>query len=149
MKRTLSLILALIISLSLIPFATFATDAGHTHTYGAWTQVTAPTCDAEGQDQRICGSCGDIQYRDTRISGDPNKILVSNPVEEDFFEGKILMAIGDSLTAGTLTTKEERYHYLTAQALGMTNINRQVYCVITDKYGNQVTTDVVTIHLIK
>jgi hypothetical protein len=25
--------------------------------------------------------------------------------------------------------------------------NREVYCVITDKYGNQVTTEVVTIHL--
>ena len=93
------------------------------HNWSKWEQLTAPTCAAEGQDRRICVSCSDTQYRDTRISGDPNKILVSTPVAEDFFDGKILMSIGDSLTAGTLTTKEERYHYLTAQALGMTNIN--------------------------
>ena len=93
------------------------------HSYGPWDQVTAPTCDAEGQDQRTCISCGEKQYRDTRISGDPNKIQVSDPVAEDFFAGKILMAIGDSITAGTGTTAEERYHYLAARALGMTNIN--------------------------
>ena len=93
------------------------------HSYGAWIQVTAPTCNAEGRDKSICQNCSEIIYRDTRISGDPNKIMVSNPLAENWFEGKIIMAIGDSLTAGSGVTVEERYHYLTAQTLGMTNIN--------------------------
>lgn len=93
------------------------------HSFGPWEAISIPTCNAEGEDQRICTVCREIQYRDTRISGDPGKILVSDPVAEDFFNGKVLLAIGDSITAGTGTTAEERYHYLAAQALGMTNIN--------------------------
>ena len=93
------------------------------HNYGSWTEVKAPTCDAEGQDKRSCSECGHAQYRDTRISGLEGKFLVSTPVEKNFYEGKVIMAIGDSLTAGTGVTAEQRYHYLTAQDLGMTNIN--------------------------
>ena len=93
------------------------------HSYGVWIEYSAPTCNAEGKDVRTCEDCGYLQYRDTRISGDPNKILVSSPVDTSDYEGKILMAIGDSITAGTGVTAEERYHYLTAQTLGMTNIN--------------------------
>ena len=93
------------------------------HIYGLWIESIAPTCNSEGKDVRTCEDCGYLQYRDTRISGDPNKILVSSPVGTATYEGKILMAIGDSITAGTGVTAEERYHYLTAQALGMTNIN--------------------------
>ena len=93
------------------------------HSYGLWIESIAPTCNSEGKDVRTCEDCGYLQYRDTRISGDLNKILVSSPVDISFFDGKVLMAIGDSITAGTGVTAEERYHYLTAQALGMTNIN--------------------------
>ncbi|MBR2889163.1 MAG: Ig-like domain-containing protein [Oscillospiraceae bacterium] len=104
-------------------YTTYQELAAVGHSYGAWIQVTAPTCNAEGRDKSICQNCSEIIYRDTRISGDPNKVLVSNPLAENWFEGKIIMAIGDSLTAGSGVTVEERYHYLTAQALGMTNIN--------------------------
>ena len=93
------------------------------HSYGQWTQVKAPACDAEGQDKSVCGTCGQTLYRDTRISGDPDKILVSNPVPEGHYEGKRILAIGDSLTAGTGVTSEQRYHALLAQRLKATNIS--------------------------
>ncbi|MBQ2998411.1 MAG: SGNH/GDSL hydrolase family protein, partial [Oscillospiraceae bacterium] len=93
------------------------------HSFGEWTEVKAPTCDAEGQDKAVCGTCGETVYRDTRISGDENKILVSNPLPEDYYEGKTFLAIGDSLTNGTGVEKDERYHALFAQELGGTNIN--------------------------
>ena len=93
------------------------------HSFGEWTEVKAPACDAEGQDKAVCGTCGETVYRDTRISGDKNKILVSNPLPEDYYEGKTFLAIGDSLTNGTGVEKDERYHALFAQELGGTNIN--------------------------
>ena len=93
------------------------------HSYVQWTQVKAPACGAEGQDKSVCGTCGQTLYRDTRISGDPDKILVSNPVPEGHYEGKRILAIGDSLTAGTGVTSEQRYHALLAQRLKATNIS--------------------------
>ncbi|MBQ4547402.1 MAG: hypothetical protein IJA17_09650 [Oscillospiraceae bacterium] len=93
------------------------------HSFGEWTEVKAPTCDAEGQDKSVCGTCGETIFRDTRISGGGNKILVSNPLPENYYEGKTFLAIGDSLTNGTGVEKDERYHSVFAQKLGGTNIN--------------------------
>ena len=126
------------------------------HEYGEWTEVKAPTCDAEGQDKRICDTCGDVQYRDTRISGDSNKILVSNPVAEDYFAGKTVLLIGDSITAGVGTTKT--YGEYLAESLGVTVINKGAsgsgYCsggaMATNKHlteANVSKADVITIML--
>ena len=93
------------------------------HSYGEWVELTAPVCDAEGKDRSTCTVCGENRYRDTRISGDSGKIMISDPVAEDFYQGKILMTIGDSLTNGTGVDSGERYHDLVAQELGMTTIN--------------------------
>ena len=93
------------------------------HSFGEWTEVKAPTCDTEGQDKSVCGTCGETIFRDTRISGGGNKILVSNPLPENYYEGKTFLAIGDSLTNGTGVEKDERYHSVFAQKLGGTNIN--------------------------
>ena len=104
-------------------YSTFAEIPAVGHNYGMWTQVVAPTCDAEGQDKSVCGTCGETVYRDTRISGDPNKILVSDPVPENYYDRKVFLAIGDSLTAGTGVEKNERYHALIAQKFNGTNIS--------------------------
>ena len=96
------------------------------HTFGAWTQVKAPTCGAEGQDMRTCTVCGAANYRDTRISGDVNQILVSDPLPSDYFAGKKLLTIGDSITGGVglSNPSQEYYGKLVSDALGMTAINK-------------------------
>ena len=49
--------------------------------------------------------------------------------------------------------KDFKISSFTSDAYSMTTANwhnnRQIYCVITDQFGNQVTTDVVTIHVEK
>jgi len=98
-------------------YDTFRTP--HEHKYGPWTQETAPVCSAEGRDTRSC-SCGDTQYRDTRVSGDPGKILVSSPVAADFYSGKTLVCIGDSITCGIgVTADQTDYVTLLARQLDM------------------------------
>ncbi len=37
--------------------------AAHTHQYGEWTVVTAPTLDSNGEEHRICSVCGDEETR--------------------------------------------------------------------------------------
>ena len=37
-------------------------ESNHKHKYGDWTQVVAPTCTAEGSQERVC-SCGDKQTK--------------------------------------------------------------------------------------
>jgi len=104
------------------------------HSFGDWVEVTAPACDAEGQDQRTCTVCGEAQYRDTRISGDPDQILVSEPVEKESFSGKKIVCIGDSITygVGVENRAEEAYPHLIADLLDMTAVNLGVsgsgYC---------------------
>ncbi|MBQ7875232.1 MAG: hypothetical protein IJ306_08775, partial [Oscillospiraceae bacterium] len=93
------------------------------HSFGEWYESKAPTCDEEGQDKSVCGNCGETIFRDIRISGGGNKILVSNPLPENYYEGKTFLAIGDSLTNGTGVEKDERYHSIFAHKLGGTNIN--------------------------
>ena len=39
----------------------------HTHTFSAWAQTVAPTCQAKGEEKRIC-SCGEIEKRDVAIN---------------------------------------------------------------------------------
>ena len=92
------------------------------HSFGDWIEVKAPTCDTEGKDRKICKNCGEEQYRDTRITGDTNKILVSNPLSKDYFVGKKVLLIGDSITAGVGTTKT--YGAYLAELLGVTVTNK-------------------------
>ncbi len=55
------------------------TDCGYTvggaeiakkaHSWGAWKQTTAPTCEGKGVDTRICGACGTSATRDVAATG--------------------------------------------------------------------------------
>ena len=98
------------------------------HSFGAWTQVKAPTCGAEGQDMRTCAVCGAENYRDTRISGDANQILVSDPLPSDYFAGKKIVTLGDSVTFGSFLDNRltEAYPYVLGELLGATISNRAV-----------------------
>ena len=130
------------------------------HTWSSWVEVTAPTCAAEGKDQRSCAACGEKQERDTRITGDSNKILVSNPVGNDYFAGKNLLLIGDSITCGVGVSDRitEVYGQIVGQKLSMAVTNKGVsgsgYCsggaMATNKTlteANVRNADVVTIML--
>ncbi len=94
------------------------------HTYGDWQQVTAPTCGAEGQDKRICSVCGAEEFRDTRISGEDEQILVSSKLPDDYFADKTIMCIGDSLTNGTGVEEDEKYYAVLGDLLGANTLKR-------------------------
>ena len=126
------------------------------HIWGEWTELEAPTCDEEGQDQRVCVGCGEKEYRDTRITGDENKILVSSPIDASEFVGKRLLLIGDSITSGVGTTKT--YGAYLAESLGVKVTNKGVsgsgYCSGGEMSTNKTLTeanvrnaDIVTIML--
>ena len=126
------------------------------HIWGEWKEYISPTCYAEGTDIRVCRACGGQQYRDTRITGDSRKILVSAPMDRDDLRGKTILQIGDSITYGVGTTKT--YGAYLAESLGVTVINKGVsgsgYCsggrMTTNKTlteANVSTADVVTILL--
>jgi hypothetical protein len=38
-------------------------DTSHSHTYGEWIKVKAPSCSERGREMRECRSCGDKEYR--------------------------------------------------------------------------------------
>ncbi|MBE6945707.1 MAG: hypothetical protein E7459_06430, partial [Ruminococcaceae bacterium] len=48
------------------------------HVYGEWETVTAPTCNAKGQEKRTC-VCGAAQYRDTDKTGHDYEAVVTAP----------------------------------------------------------------------
>lgn len=106
------------------------TDPTCSHIWTPWAEVKAPTCNAEGKDSRTCTVCGVEQFRDTRITGDSEGILVSDPLPEGYFAGKNILLIGDSITYGVGTTKT--YGAFLAEALGANVINKGVsgsgYC---------------------
>ena len=112
------------------------------HDYSDWVIVTNPSCNSEGKDEKACIKCGNIIERDTRITGIENKVLVSNPVDKEYFVGKTLLTIGDSITCGVgLNDKTNEYYgKLVADALGMNVVNKgisgSVYC-----YGGSATTN--------
>lgn len=61
MKRTISLILALVLCLSLCA-------CGHTHAFGEWTTVSEATCTAEGSRERVC-ECGEKETEAVAAAG--------------------------------------------------------------------------------
>ena len=100
------------------------------HIWGEWEEHISPTCYAEGTDIRVCRVCEGQQCRDTRITGDRERILVSDPRSKEYFKGKTIVQIGDSITYGVGTTKT--YGTFLAEALGANVINKGVsgsgYC---------------------
>ncbi len=74
------------------------------HDFGAWLQIYAPTCAAEGKDERECAVCGEKEYRDTRAAGTDALIQVSSSLPDGYFTGKKIVCIGDSITAGSGAT---------------------------------------------
>ena len=106
------------------------TDPICQHIWDPWKELAPPTCSKEGTDLRTCTLCGLEQYRDTRISGDHGRILVSDPLSDGYFTGKTILQIGDSITYGVNTTKT--YGAYLSEALGATVINKGVsgsgYC---------------------
>ncbi len=132
------------------------TESRGGHQWNDWSEVTTPACNIEGEDCRTCGVCGQSQYRDTRITGDPNKILVSDPLPENYFNGKRILLIGDSITQGVNTTKT--YGQYLSEMLGINVNNKGVsgsgYCSGGKMATNQTLTesnvrnaDIVTIML--
>lgn len=105
-------------------------DSTCEHVWTQWKEQTSPTCNAEGKDSRNCTVCGAEQLRDTRITGDSQRILVSDPLPEGYFKGKTILQIGDSITYGVGTAKT--YGAYLAEKLGVTVINKGVsgsgYC---------------------
>ena len=41
----------------------------HTHSWGNWTEVTAPKCDEEGQEKRTCSTCDEFETRPVEALG--------------------------------------------------------------------------------
>ena len=41
----------------------------HTHSWSDWSEVTAPKCDAEGQEKRTCSGCNEVETRKTEPLG--------------------------------------------------------------------------------
>ncbi len=41
------------------------TEPPHVHEFGEWSEVSAPTCTAEGVEERICKECGEKEQRKT------------------------------------------------------------------------------------
>ena len=41
----------------------FNSLSGHEHTWGEWTQTTAPTCTEAGEETRTCSECGEVETR--------------------------------------------------------------------------------------
>ena len=98
------------------------------HSFGNWTEVNVPTCDKAGEDKQVCSVCGKENYRKTYISGDSGKILVENPLPEDYFAGKKIVTLGDSVTFGAFLDNRvaEAYPYVLGGILGATISNKGV-----------------------
>ena len=90
------------------------------HNFSEWVVEKEPTCNTEGKDNRVCNRCEYKDSRDTRYSSDETKVLVSNRLPDDYFNGKKIICIGDSLTNGTGVLKKERYQELLGVSLGAT-----------------------------
>ena len=105
-------------------------DPDCNHVWSEWEESIAPTCSKEGQDTRVCTVCGCEQQRDTRITGDPERILVSDPFQQKDLSGKNMLLIGDSITYGVGTTKT--YGAYLSESLGVRVTNKGVsgsgYC---------------------
>ncbi|MBP5230499.1 MAG: SGNH/GDSL hydrolase family protein, partial [Clostridia bacterium] len=98
------------------------------HAYSAWTEDVAPACASEGRDVRCCAVCGNTQSRDTRITGDNGKILVSDPVPEDYYAGKKIVFLGDSVTWGAFLDDRtvNAYPFVLCRELGAVASNKAV-----------------------
>ena len=96
------------------------------HSYGEWVQVAAPLCNAEGKDMRTCNLCGQIEYRDTRSHGTQNLVQVSDPLASDYFEGKSIVCVGDSITYGSGAKKNVNdYVTVLGKLLGGANMTKK------------------------
>ncbi len=63
MKKSLYLILSLIMLIGLLLMNVFAAEESHTHNYGEWTEVSAPTKEALGVQKRVC-VCGSTETKE-------------------------------------------------------------------------------------
>jgi hypothetical protein len=63
-KKSISILLTLILSLSILCSSAIISFANHTHTFGNWTLVSEPSCTDAGQEKRVCSDCGQPEYRD-------------------------------------------------------------------------------------
>ena len=177
MKRFLSVLLLLTILLGLIPAQVFAaatpaTVDAHIHEYAS--SVTDPTCTEQGYTTYTC-QCGDSyvdEYVDatgehTYVNGictgcgeaQPGPVITQQPADVKVARFERLSvsveATGDGLSYQwyykdpsmkifrPTANKTATYSYVMAAHMA----GRQVYCVITDAYGNQVRTPVATIRL--
>ena len=49
------------------------------HSYGEWTETTAPTCTAKGEEKRECANCDAYETREVNALGHDYKAVVTNP----------------------------------------------------------------------
>ncbi len=107
LKRTVSLIMALCMLISLQPAMSFSANAMGlpcSHSYTA--AVTHPVCTEPGYTDFTCSQCGDT-YRTPWL-------------DETAYEGMTIACVGDSITAAYGVTKDETdYVTLLAEQLGM------------------------------
>ena len=50
-------------------FKSYTPRSDHSHTYGGWTQASAPTCTQPGTETRTCSVCGNTETRTTAATG--------------------------------------------------------------------------------
>lgn len=65
------------------------------HSWGDWSQVTAPTCIEKGQEKRVCSICSEIEYQDIDAFGH-TKGKISSDVNYHWFECSVCGAKIDS-----------------------------------------------------
>ncbi len=72
-------------------------DTPHTHTYGDWTTVTAPSCTEDGEEARICDGCGESETKVIPAVGhDYEDTVVPPSCTEDGYTTHICAVCEDS-----------------------------------------------------
>lgn len=145
------------------------------HKYGSWRTVVAATCTSGGMRQRVCTTCNNAvtqqgiaptghSYKNSKCSAcgkaDPNaKVakITTQPKNVATTKGKTakvsVKATGDGLkytwyyaNKGASKWKKSSVTKATYSVKMTSSLNgRRVYCVVKDKYGNTVKSNVVTL----
>ena len=132
-------------------------EGPHTHDYGAWEVVQVPGPDGPGEERRYCDGCDHYESREIPAK---EAAIVTQPVDVTVGEGEKAVvsftAQGDGLTytwyyknhGKSKFSKTTSFTGNTYEvAMNDDRNGRQVYCIVTDVYGNTARTDTVTLSL--
>lgn len=88
------------------------------HSYGAWTVVKPATCQQEGEQQRVCEVCGDVETQTIPVTEHSYESVVTQPtcteggyttytctVCGDSYVGNETEALGHTWDEGVITTQ--------------------------------------------